>query len=159
MRHSYPLSEATIKVLTNRTECIAQEMDIDATNLRQVLNGTATDCFAKFRHLFAAAVRAEAPVHHWLVELETIQARYAPIPAAEKPGVLTGDIGREYSEFVEVEVQDEPFERQITECGDIIRAATKKKNDLIAAKNKAAFSNGHIRHTIADAVAEHRSKR
>lgn len=145
MRETYRLTSETRAVLTDNVTAIAAEMDVNTSYLYQILSSVESDPFAKFHRIYAASVRAGAHVHHWDVELQTIRERYTDTtPAIEAPAKLTADISREFAEFIEAELEGKSFERQISELMDVINAATKKKNDLIAAKNKAAFGNGHI---------------
>lgn len=76
MRQTYSLTAQTLKVLTDRVTAIATEMDVDPAYLHQILNSTESDSFGKFKRLYAAAVRADAPVCHWDNELAAIRARY-----------------------------------------------------------------------------------
>lgn len=81
-RHQYQLTDATRFVLTDNVSKIAAEFDCDKSYWYQVLSNVTTDPFAPFRRLYAAAVRAKAPVHHWDEELHAVRTRYeTPAPA------------------------------------------------------------------------------
>lgn len=76
MRYDYPLTDETLAVLTDNVADIAAEMDVNVSYLYQILSGSQNDCFAKFQRLYAAAVRAGAPVCRWDNKLAAIRARY-----------------------------------------------------------------------------------
>lgn len=79
-RMVYQLSPQTRKVLTNHVKDIAIEFDCDPSHMYQILSDVEPDPFAKFRRLFKAAVRAEAPFELWMDELSGIIARYTKAP-------------------------------------------------------------------------------
>lgn len=76
MRHRYELSNESRKVLTSHVGRVAEEMEVADKYLYAILAGDKTDPFAMFAHLYAAAVRAGAPVCHFDHKLEAIRARY-----------------------------------------------------------------------------------
>ncbi len=156
-RHTYELSEQTIKVLTGNIQEVAREMDVKPTQLYLYLSGTDTDPFSKFRYMFTCAARAGAPVEIWLAELESILARYTEEAAANiPPAKLTGEIVRELSEYIEAEIGHKSYEVQIKELVDIEVSIAKKKAAVMQAKNTAHFGNG-TRNGAKAVVAEHRN--
>lgn len=78
MRVIYSLTDQTRKVFAFGVAAIAEEMSVAAQYLHAVLSGTETDIFAKFERLYAACVRAGAPVCHWDNRLREIRAKYQP---------------------------------------------------------------------------------
>jgi hypothetical protein len=76
MRHSYDLTDETRKVLTNRVNGIADEMDVSDKYLYAILSGDKTDPFGPFAHLYAGAARHGAPTELWRHKLDAIDARY-----------------------------------------------------------------------------------
>lgn len=77
MRETYRLTNETLNVLADKVIAIASEMDVSDKHLYAVLAGTETDPFAKFRRLYAAAVRAGADVSPWDASLSAIKARHS----------------------------------------------------------------------------------
>lgn len=53
----------------------------------------------------------------------------------ECPARLTGNIVKEFGEFMEAELDGKPFEKQIDELMDVINAAIEKKSALIEKRN------------------------
>lgn len=76
-RETYPTTQETRTVLTDNVKKIAEEMEVDPSHLHHLLAGDESDCFGKFRRLFAAAVRAGADVNPWLASLESIQNKHS----------------------------------------------------------------------------------
>ena len=68
-RHQYPLTEETIKVLSDHVKPTAKEMNVDKKYVHAILAGTEPDRFSSFRHQFKSAAYAGAPVEIWLNEL------------------------------------------------------------------------------------------
>lgn len=75
MRHEYPLTEETIKVLSDYVKPTAREMDVDIKYVYAILAGTEPDRFSSFRHQFKSAAEAGAPVEIWLNDLIGINLR------------------------------------------------------------------------------------
>lgn len=81
MRTTYELSDQTREVLTDAVASIATEWDKNPSYLYQILSNVECDPFAKFRAMYAAAVRAGVDVTAWDANLVEIKARYR----VEKP--------------------------------------------------------------------------
>lgn len=77
MRETYRLTSETRAVLTDNVTAIAAEMDVNTSYLYQILSSVESDPFAKFHRIYAASVRAGAPVYRWDDELQAIRERYA----------------------------------------------------------------------------------
>ena len=77
MRETYTTSDETRKVLTGHVKPIAFEMDKSDKYIYAILADTEPDRFAQFQSLYAAAVRAGAPVCHWDLWFEAVKAKYA----------------------------------------------------------------------------------
>lgn len=75
-RHTYDLTDQTRKVLSGNVARVAEEMDVSDKYLHAILADDKTDPFSTFVHLYAAAVRAGAPVCHYDTKLAGIRARY-----------------------------------------------------------------------------------
>lgn len=87
-RHNYPLSEETIKVLSDFVKPTAQEMNVDKKYVHAILAGTEPDRFASFRYQFKAAAYAGAPVEIWLNELVGINFKAQRIIGAKNSDAL-----------------------------------------------------------------------
>ncbi len=66
----------------------------------------------------------------WLAECPRI---------ARSSAKLTADIGRQFTEFLEAELDGKDYDRQIKECVDIATAVNAKKADLIQKRNAKHF--------------------
>lgn len=85
MRQTYRLSDETRAVLTDYVKPISEEMNKSDKYIYAFLSESQTDLFAKFLPLYAAAVRAGAPVCHWDNRLAGIRARYEKINPGKNP--------------------------------------------------------------------------
>lgn len=163
-RETYPLSKETRAVLTDNVADIAAEMDVHTSYLYQILSSVECDPFGKFRRLYAAAVRAGAPVFHWDDELEAIRDRYAPHKL---------NIDRELAESIKEDadvsishVNGESLYSQLKEVDESIEAKQRLRTAIIEAINDEKETpnagrtriNGNVRHIAKSAVAEHRGK-
>lgn len=97
MRETYSLSTETIKVLKGHESAIADEWNKSAQYVYAILAGTEPDRFARFLGLYAAAVRAGAPVCHWDDKFAAVRARYEKQHARRQTVAecLTEKIGRD----------------------------------------------------------------
>lgn len=95
MRESYPVSDETRMVLTDRVKPVASEMDVDTSYLYQILSSATCDPFGKFRRLYAACVRSGADVTPWDAALSSIKARMVTeSPQISETHCLSELIGR-----------------------------------------------------------------
>lgn len=66
--------------------------------------------------------------------------KWQRIPLKDKcPARLTSTIVKEFGEFIEAEIGDKPYEVQIKEVMDVVRAAEEKKEAIIAKRNAQMF--------------------
>jgi hypothetical protein len=79
MRQTYSLSDQTRLVLTGHVKPIAFELDKTPSYIYAILADTEPDRFAQFMHLYAACVRAGAPVGHWDNWFEAVKAKYTKV--------------------------------------------------------------------------------
>jgi len=82
VRETYDTTDETRAVLSDHVKGIADEMDKSVQHFYNILSNTERDWFAGFKPMYAAAIRAGAPAHHWDNALAAIRERYAAKRAA-----------------------------------------------------------------------------
>lgn len=87
-RHSYSLSDETIRVLSGKVQPVAEEWDVIDKHVYAILAGTYTDPFAVFHAMYAAAIRAGCDVSHWDEKLKATRSKYASL-SHEANGVVS----------------------------------------------------------------------
>ena len=147
MRHSYELQPETIKAINGCAQKIAEEMDVSDKHIYAILAGTETDPFAKFKVIYAAAVRAGCDVGHWLRSLEGIRAKYYRMEpqSIEKE---TAKSVKEFNDVVIASIEGKPIDKQLIEIDqaisqlEILRKAA--ISQLAAGDNLRSFARGRV---------------
>jgi len=119
VRHIYELQPETIKTINGCAQKVAEELDVSDKYVYAILAGTQTDPFAKFKVLYAAAVRAGCDVSHWLRSLDAIRAKYYRMEpqCVEKE---TAKSVKEFNDVVIASIEGKPLETQLIEIDQAI---------------------------------------
>lgn len=114
-RHTFELTEETIKVFNGSAKAIAEEADVSNKYIHGILAGTESDPFSAFQFYYAAAVRAGRDVSPYDNRLAIIRAKYQTdedlCHKAE-----TAKLGKETSDVASVVLTDAPLYAQLVEA-------------------------------------------
>ena len=147
MRHSYELSKETIKAINGCAGKVAEEMNVTDKYVYAILAGTATDPFAPFEHLYAAAVRAGCDVGHWLRRLDAIRAKYYRMEP-QSVETETAKSVKEFNDVVIASIEGKPIDKQLIEIDqaisqlEILRKAA--ISQLAAGDNLRSFARNRV---------------
>lgn len=78
MRHDYPLTDETRRVLTGNCPKVADGMHVSPSYIYGILEGTNPDPFAYFIAAFEGACARGVDVTEWKARQAEIEARYRP---------------------------------------------------------------------------------
>lgn len=136
MRHTYRLSDQTRKALKGFSEDIAEEMDVTPQAISAYLSDAQTDPYAKFRPLFKAIARVNPDgAAGYLKDLSAVYELATRRAVARRDiSDLTGDIGREFVEFMQSRMKGMPLEIQEQECMDILQVVCETMKNLKEAR-------------------------
>ena len=141
-RHTFELSDETIKVFNGAAKAIAEEADVSDKYVHAILAGTETDPFAPFQFYYAAAVRAGKDVSPYDNRLAIIRSKY------EKSGLClkeeTANLIGETADVSRAVLTDAPLYTQLieaTQARDQAERTVKAILDAINAEKEEV--NGH----------------
>lgn len=153
MREIYPLTNDTRAVLTDNVIAIANEMDVHTSYLYQILSNAACDPFAKFRRLYAAAVRAGVDVSPWDGTLASIRNKHSQKKSSSECLIDKIDSNADTTRSVVDALKDGVISP--SEADRIHKAITKERNalDALEAMVNLSHQDSDIRRWAKNRVA------
>jgi hypothetical protein len=79
MRHFYPITDETRKVINEHVDAIAKEMGVSDKYIYRVMGKAESDPFAKFLTMYVAALRLGISVVPWITALKLLEEKYRPL--------------------------------------------------------------------------------
>lgn len=123
-RHNRPLHDLTRAALTDHVKPIADEMDVSANYLHQILSGYCADPYANFRPLFKAVLRRNTQAGRAIYDdLHTLYMREMMRRGAYQFAPDAGSLPRvhkEVAEAVQAQLEGKNNDQQAKEIREAI---------------------------------------
>lgn len=134
-RHTFRLTDETIKVFNGCAKLVAEEADVSDKYIHAILAGTETDPFAPFQFYYAAAARAGCDVSHYDNRLAIIRSKYKNVEKMCHKEE-TAKLGKETSDVSSVVLTGEPLYKQLVEAVEVRKQAERTVEAILSAINE-----------------------